>query len=203
MIFVFERNKGKIAPYPGLSDAEKGLKIQLLSDLRRILMLRGRFYPSDEFIDNWIEWYPEQERNPTFQDKFFDGYFARRANHVMKLSMLMSASRTDSMLVELQDFKRAVRIIERTEIKMPSTFSGMGKLPYADVLEKVMTEVGLRGEVPLDELIWMHRNDVDKWTMERIIDTLRSSNWIRTTNKVGVGTTVHYTKKQIEHKEEE
>jgi len=187
MIFIYEEDKGKVVPAPFLTDAEIGLHSQLKADLERLHMLRGRFEVTEGFLSYWTEWYLAQEHNPPFNDSRFSGYIERRPNHIMKLSMILNASRCDRMLLEQQDIERAVRVLEATEIKMQQTFSGVGKYSHADTLAQVMNEIAIRGSsgITQEELSYIFRNDANVQVMREIIDSLNISGFLDVFTKDG------------------
>lgn len=178
MIFVFERKKGKIVPAPFQSDAELDLQRKLHTDLERIFLLKGDFRVTRDFLNLWTDWYTAQEDNPPFNDHRFNGYIERRPNHVMKLSMLTNVSRTSKMVIEKQDLERAISILEFTEKKMVETFSGVGKSNNADILTRVMNEVGIRKKIPISDLQKMFYFDADKRVMDSVIETLKSMHFL-------------------------
>lgn len=180
MVFINESNKGKVVPYPGFSAEELKIRDKLKKDLSRIHLLSGQYVTSNGFLDFWMDWYPMQERNPPFREQRFEGYLERRANHVMKLSMICCASRTDKMIIQVEDLERAIKYLEMAEVNMPQTFSGVGRLQYADVMTKVMNEIGMRKCCLFSELMVQYRNDVDKWRLEQILESLKSSKYLIT-----------------------
>jgi len=93
--------------------------------------------------------------------------------------MVVSASRSDEMVVTAQDLKRAIHILEITEKKMPSTFAGVGESPYAALMNNLMNEIGLQGEIPYDVLQSMYVQDADAKVFKLAIDTLRSMKFCR------------------------
>ena len=187
MIFVYEEDKGKIVPRPFLTDAQRGLYQQLKDDLNDIHFMRGRFDITEDFIRYWEDWYVKQEHNPPFNDIKFGGYIERRPNHVMKLSMILSASRSDRMLLEFQDIERAVRILEATEVNMQRTFAGVGKYTHADTLAQVMNEIAIRGDsgITHEELSYIFRNDANVQILREIIDSLNVSGFLDSITRDG------------------
>lgn len=174
MIFVYEENKGKIVPAPFLSASEIALRDKLMADLEQIYLLRGHFRPTEEFLNTWVDWYTHQGESPPFTDKHFAGYLERRPMHLIKLSMIINASRTDAMILEAEDLENALLLLERTEIKMPKTFAGVGASSTGGVLAQVMAEIGNRKEITFAELMGIFHQDADKKTLEAMIDTLVS-----------------------------
>jgi hypothetical protein len=187
MIFVYEERKKRIVPMPFLTEAELGLMHQLHIDLESINALNGRFQATEDFLDGWTKWYTGTEGNPPFKDPRFAGYIERRPNHVMKLSMIVNAARTNTMIVEQIDLERAIKILEETEIKMTSTFSGVGKYSHADTLTKVMNEVAVRGSegITREELTDLFRNDANSFIMREMIQTLDNMGWLDVITKEG------------------
>lgn len=186
IIFVNEDQKGKIEPAPFLSNEQMEIKRKLIYDLEQIYMLKGNFKVTTDFLERWCEWYTDQERNPPFNDQFFDGYLSRRANHMMKLSMIISAARRNSMEICQQDFEDALLTLQQTEVKMTQTFQGVGKSQYASVLSSVMVTIGNYGEISRGELMRMHYRDVGSdQDMDRLLQTLESTGYCQRTHENG------------------
>ena len=177
MIFVYEHKRGKSVALPMLTKDDLELREKLLRDLERISLLQGNFTVDDSFIGPWVPWYEAQEDNPPFNDNRFAGYFERRAMHCLKLCMILNAARGDSMIMTEEDFYRALSILERTEEKMPFSFSGVGKGMNTDTLSQVMAELAVCGKATFAELMQKFYYDVDKFTLTKIIETLESMNY--------------------------
>jgi hypothetical protein len=183
MIFVFEHKRGKIVALPWLTPADHSLREKLVRDLERISYMSGNFVVDDTFIEIWVPWYEAQDDNPPFNDDRFSGYLERRAMHALKLSIILNASRTDEMLVSRQDLERAIAILESTELKMPCAFSGVGKLAYADAMNKIMTEIAVRKETSFKELLQRFYYDIDKFTLTKIIESLETMGYVKSVIK--------------------
>ena len=178
MIFVFERNKYKTEPCPFLSERDLALREALFSDLEQINQMRGKFTVTEDFLELWIRWYNQQENNPPFQDNMFSGYFERRPNHIMKLSMIVCASRTNDMNITKKDLERAIDILTQTEVNMPATFAGVGKYEHADTLSRVMETVALHKEITEEELQGMFARDASSFVLNQIITTMENMGFV-------------------------
>lgn len=174
IIFVFEDRKSKIVPAPFLSPEEEQLREKLKLDLEQINMLLGDFKITDKFLELWTSWYVAQEDNPPFKSNQFAGYFERRPNHIMKLSMIMNASRTSDMILTEVDLQRAIDLLNETERKMPRTFSGVGRNSMTDIVNKTMAKIGADKTVPFSELMQMFYHDANKEELEGVVNTLVS-----------------------------
>jgi hypothetical protein len=181
MIFVFEPRRGKVVPYPIWGPEEIALQTILMRDLERIRNLSGVFRTTEEFLAEWSDWYTKQSDNPPFEDPNFAGYIERRPTHVMKLSMILNASRTDDMILDAIDFRRAIKILEATEYRMPQALKGIGKNQNSDVLTRIWSDIALRKETTFQALLGKFYQDADKRTLMQIVETLESMSIIRVT----------------------
>lgn len=179
IIFVYEQDKDHTEVAPFLNEKEVALANDLFIDLERISMLQGDFSVTSEFIERYSTWYMKADSTPNpFDDYRFAPYFERKPTHLWKLSMIMNASRTDSMLIEEKDFDRALAILERTERNMPYTFSGYGKNREADNLNRVMSIVGTKKRISVGDLQRLVYLDADKRTLFNIVETLESMEYL-------------------------
>lgn len=196
IIFVYSEKKGKIVPLPFLTKSEKELWESLRLDLEKIHMMAGSFKFTEGMLDRWVDWYTEQDENPPFKDEKLGGYLERRPAHAMKLSIVMSASRNDSMILTTDDLNRSIELLEKTEVNMPKVFSGVGRSPIAVILPKVMAYIATRKEVTLAELLQTFSADVDRFILEdKVIRTLEASNFV-TVKHTTLGTIITYTKQE-------
>jgi hypothetical protein len=180
IIFVYEDKKSKIVPVPVLSADEKLIGQALHADLELINMQTGEFRITEDFLTDYSKWYIAQQKNPPFADPIFGGYCERRQVHALKLSMIMNVSRGDGeMILEAVDFKRAVDLLEETEKKMERAFSGVGKSSVADVTAAVMQMIAQQKKVTLSFLLNAFYRDIDKDTLMKILETLRSMGFCR------------------------
>lgn len=186
IIFVFEVGKGCTIICPFLTPADEELKTRMIHDLHIIKQLHGRWTVTEDFLKFWTEWYPAQDNNPPFDDTRFAGYFERRPTHVMKLSLIQNAARTDSRIIDRCDGEAAVNLLIDTEVNMPNTFSGMGKAPNADTMARIMAYIGNKKTVSYAELLKVFIHDIDKRMLDNIIQTLEAINFCEFVVNTGI-----------------
>jgi hypothetical protein len=173
IIFVYEHKKGKTVPAGFLSKEEIELKRQLSIDLDRVCMLTGDFTVTGPYLEKYIEWYSKYDEASSHTDDYrFAGYYERKPTHLRKLSMVMSASRGNSRVIDVVDFDRALYILETTEKKMPYTFSGVGKSNSAEVTQRVIATMSLVKEIEFGDLLRRFYQDIDKFSLEKVIEAL-------------------------------
>jgi len=180
IIFVYEPDKDHTELAPFLSNKDKELASKLLIDLEQISMLQGNFKATPEFIEKFSTWYSIADNAPPpIDDHRFAPYFERKPTHLWKISMILNASRSNDMTLEARDFDAALKLLERTEVKMPAAFSGWGKNREADTLNRVMTIIGKRKEISIKELQRLTYLDADSRTLSGIVQTLIDMEYVR------------------------
>jgi hypothetical protein len=173
IIFVYEQNKGKTVVFPFASKEELELGAILLKDLEVIGNMSGQFKISEDFIHGWGEWYGGKEgQTPPFEDYRFSGYFERRPTHLLKLSIIMSAARSNEMVVRRVDMEKAKAAMHMIEPKMKFTFSGVGRNTASDSVNRVMTMLMTEGRIPLTVLQQRMYHDLDKFALEKVVETM-------------------------------
>ena len=179
IIFVYADNKGRICPAPMMQTEDEQCRLDLLHDLEDIHMMQGPFRTSQGFLSRWVDWYSTEAQQYPFVDPKFGGYCERRPNHVMKLSMIISAARRSTRVVEREDFDTALQWLKETEVMMPQVFAGMGRLEYADVIQNVLETVRRRGSISARDIQRIFYRDADEKRMGDIISTLTAGGFIR------------------------
>ena len=184
IIFVVEDHKRKTVPFYRLTEEDRKRKEDLIADLETIRTLCGEFEWEEQALRQYTEWYEghdlaiKQGRAP-IEDPRFRGYLERKATHLRKLSMVLSASRSNSMRVEARDFQRALRMLEAIEPRMPETFVGLGGNPLTKVTEDLIRYISRRGKCTRDEVLRLFFREVDAQTLRIVEATLSEMKLIR------------------------
>jgi len=190
-IYVVEGKKGKSVACPVITDRELQLKNDLIYDLEKIALLSGNYKYTDNFVDKWTEFYHMNDNFPPDLGKNFDGYLGRRALHVMKLAMISCAARNKSvgqnLTIDSRDLTWAISTIEEVEINMRYVFKGVGRNPYADVMHQALTWLCSleRSEISLREFYIRYQDDLDRLTLDRLIQSLEIAGKIKRSYRPG------------------
>ncbi len=179
MIMVYEPKKGKSVSRTKVDERSASLRQRLVDDLDSMLMMMGEFNTTNEFIERWDEWYKLSDTHPPFNDDRFSGYIDRRPAHLLKLSMIISASRSSSMMLELRDFDRALTILTNTEKRMAYAFTGVGKSKNADTLVRVLQYMTGKHECTRFDLAQRFYYDADRRVLDDVLSTLVSMGAIK------------------------
>ena len=203
-ILVVERDKGKIIADPNLYPVDRDLQEDLIIDLQHIQTLTGEFRFSEEAHKDYVAWYTNQEENlkrgiSPIHDPRFGGYVSRRATHVKKVGMVMSASRGDDLVINSSDFKRARVILENTEKKMASAFNTLGEAKFAKSSTDILNYIMSKGKVSRAVVMRNFYLDVDAWALEQIEVILTRMKVIKVLhNPTGDEVYYEYIRKDLE-----
>ena len=170
-IFVYEDNKAKIVIWP---EQDENLKDLLTRDLGEIFTMCGRFSYEDGYIAKYGEWRQLGELHPPIREPKLAYYLERRHVHLLKLSMVFSASRDDDMVLRLVDFERARKTLEKAEKKMPLVFRGMGANPLGRTQLQIMRTIGETKEIKLKDLMNTYYDEISRDDLSKILHTLIS-----------------------------
>lgn len=172
IIFVYESKKGKSISLTRMKPSDPILYDNLVHDLQEINLMHGEYSIDKSFDDKFTKWYEEEEFQDTIGDPRFSGYKERRATHVIKICMILSAARDSEMLITEKIFSEALDLIDRTEINMPKTFQGVGRSNEAETTVAIMEVVEHRKVINYSELVSMFYHDANRNTIRLIIDQL-------------------------------
>lgn len=182
IIFVVEEEKGQIVPLPVAPD--ENIRQLVRNDLEEIFVMKGEMRLDAEATAAYEKWYKNHHTNPVITDMKFAGYNERKATHIKKLSMLLSASRSDSMIVTVKDFERALTILEIAEKRMPRVFRTLGKSKYATVTLMIYDFIKTKKVTTRSAMLSQFYMDVDEYTLEIITKTLAAMKAITITHSI-------------------
>jgi hypothetical protein len=100
------------------------LEEDLIHDLEQITLLEGRFRyerPVQLLLDSW--WNNGKPRDTPTHPKL-ESYGFKRVQHVLRLCMTLSASRSNDLVVTEEDATMALQFLREAEAAMPEMFEG-------------------------------------------------------------------------------
>lgn len=156
-IMVFDTPRERKSMFE-FTDVDHKLKADLIADLKRIHNLHGWMTWEDKAIELYQEWWVVHGGLPVPQSKRLGmGYNSRRELHFAKLAMIMSLSRTDDLIVSLDDVSRAIETLLYTEDRMKHIFAEMSStgsmVAINDVLDIVKTKTAAGEQTAEADLI--------------------------------------------------
>lgn len=202
IIFVVEEGKRQLIADPTISDEVLAMKEHLVADLEQIALMSGRMWMHEDTMRYYTEWYERQSKHPAVKDPLFAGYCERRAVHSLKLSMVCSASRSNDKIIRVEDFKRAVALLEHIESKMPRTFMGLGKARYAEMTALIYDFLKKVKTTSAADLLEKFHLDLDEYTLKIVMSTLAARQRVEVRLDPGSGNTYYRFKEKEVVKDE-
>jgi hypothetical protein len=193
IIFVNEDKKSKLVIFPAATKQEVEIQQYLIRDLEQISLLSGSAHFTEGAMRFYYDWCVEANTNPPFQDKKFDGYNGRRRNHLNSLALVCSASRSNDLTITEDDMSRAATLLAEVEVKMGTVFKGIGRSDIASLISDAISflENSAVSEVPLYLFARRFEGDTDKFTMDRVLNTLTSMNYIQVVHRPGTDAVIN------------
>lgn len=157
MLFIYAEPKGREYTIPPEPDME--LQHKLLEQLAEIKkVVKGKVTISDAgyvLLDKiYMSW-------GGMDDVRFDSYENRRIIHLLKIAMLLMATRLSTELSE-QDILHANTILTATEHLMPKALGEFGKARNSDIIHKVVAVIESKTTPSTFQDIWkVVFNDLD------------------------------------------
>lgn len=172
IIFIVEQGRAKRIPYDTTADGKQGLKEDLIHDLQAINQMAGPFRWNPKAMLAYSSWYTDPRSDNGLTDSRFVGYTSRRAVHLRKLAMLISASKGDTKTITENDFIEALSLLEVAESKMHRLFQGVGKLDESALLMEITTFVSQSNGATFDTILNRFIYDLTREHLKKTIDTL-------------------------------
>ena len=112
-------------------------------------------------------------------DSRFGYYAERRYTHLIKLSMVLAASR-GTMEISVEDVEEAHRILRATESGMPDALGEFGMNPLAVIKQEILETLReLGGPTPMGNLIGLFSRDARAGEITEVINDLKRIGAIR------------------------
>ena len=151
-IFVYGDTKAKYVAYVDevVSQDDAQLRLQLIQDLEQIAMLCGPFI-IDKRARAWgRDWYERfwKDAASRMDDQMLEGYAARKQTHLHKTAMILSASRSASLVITEEDLQLANTMLLDIENDMHFVFSRIGRTEDSMQAERFIDFVRRKGSIP-------------------------------------------------------
>lgn len=163
-------------PWRSRKSAEQmAIEKMLVNDLMVISTIAGEFDftpEADAVYDKWNRAYKQNPHSECTDDRLRP-YFSRKHTHILKLCMVLSASRRNNRVMELSDLEDAHAILHEAESFMPKAFAGVGASPLAGPYDRVIDLIS-HSQEPVDHMQIVDRlkRDLRREEVDEILETL-------------------------------
>ena len=139
IIMVYAGEPVKV-PLFGKRHDRSEIRIKLLAHIERLLALRGKFKWSQEAANEMDAWH-QADLQPQLKHNKLLHYNNRRLVHMIKLCIISSVSRSDDMIITLEDYKRAQKWLLDVELEMENIFAAMHTKSDTDLLNDLHVHI--------------------------------------------------------------
>ena len=175
ILFVWANKKEKKVPVPETTPELEELKKHLIYDLTTISRIIGAYNYTPESREWWRIWYnnyEELDSSRLCKDPVFRGWYSRKPTLVLKVSMLLTASKKDTLSVEVAELEEALTMIEDNEKGgMQKAFAAVGRsevTPDVALVLQIIQRQRMISEKQLMSLVW---RDIDASKFDVVIGT--------------------------------
>ncbi len=181
VIMVFREKRDRIIPTLTMSPENMKRAEDITHDLGEIGKLRGPFVISEPAKKLWEDAYIKWEGN--YSNSLFDvpnlaGYAGRRMNTLLKVSMVMSASRADSRIIDERDFLMATKALELIEADMPKILQFVTSEVVGDIFEEIVGLIVSRKVISRPELIKHMRHKLTVSELDSVLAGVLESGFV-------------------------
>ncbi len=184
IIFVFADTLEKVVPFPFPTEDEKAQRKILFSDLEQIHGMRGEFHLDEGAMKFWEKWYTVNHHEKPFKDSRFSGYVSRRPQHILKMSMIISASLSADFSITKEILGESISFLKETEIPMPRTFAGLGRSEQAQTIASMQDTIRRAESISEAELIKAYQLDANIREIDSMLLAMSRMKLIRMVEEV-------------------
>jgi hypothetical protein len=186
-IFVYAEKKRQLIAYPSMHTPPEfeQHRDDLIHDLEIISTLIGEYTLSSEAQDFGVTWYDRHwaSKHDSLSPEQFGGYIARKQTHIHKLAMIIQASRSDTMKIELEALQMAVAMVDALEQEMPRVFSRIGQTAQTKGMTDLVELVAAVGQIGRIELFRKMSRYTTWFDFQKILESAVAAQFIHLTQQ--------------------
>jgi Protein of unknown function (DUF3987) len=192
-LFIYAENTSKDLPFPEPLKKNKrsfGIWTDLVSDLRAISSLKGEFTVSPAARVLFEDFLKKNRAEASTDDsEAIANFRARVKAHVLKLGMIFSASRGDTLCIDQIDMANSITEVSKVVKNLEKLFRGAGDSLDAVNTARVQQFIEKRGTATKKEILrGLHRHFSSE-TLDRILYVLQNIGYCDVTS---INKTDHY-----------
>jgi hypothetical protein len=179
VIFVYQDTPRIRKPFPKLTPEQIKLEELLTNDLIHISQLSGEYIMDEEALQLYEEWDLQNQKERINPDVHLAGYYERKPMHVIKIAMILAASRKDELVITKNELQQALGLLEAIEPRMSKTFAGVGKNPLAADIVGVLETIQANPGIPYAMLLDLFKHSVRREELDEVLGVLVSTGKIK------------------------
>lgn len=183
IIFVCEKPSGRFVAWPDPPKDHDEMHLKLIEDLAQISQLFGEMKPSAKAKELFENWYIDHMKNIASPNEDFrmSGYYGRKGDMILKLSMVRSASLGSSLTIEDADIQWAIEQMGDLEKDIEDVYTKTGVHSEIELRFKILEFVRSHKKIKetyLRHYFGKHRaRDVSKAIENLILEGVIFAEW--------------------------
>lgn len=190
--WIWAEKATKIIPNPFAFPIDPKLEEAILDTFEGMMNLTGEMKFDEAGRAEYDTWYRDDtylirnDKHP-LQDPIIEGYLARRAAHLLKVSMILSAMKDNTRLITGEIFRKALSTLEEMEPNISKVFTWLGTIKNVDQHAMVWGFIKQQKTTRRSTILQKFDKHVDLETITAIINTLSAARRIQLVNGLGNG----------------
>lgn len=179
-VFVYKDQRERLVPWPTMTEENRKRRLDIIHDLNEIAKLQGAFGLEPKALELYKKEYVEfYEHSPLMDDSALTGYAGRRHHILLKVSIVVSASRRDDKLITQSDMVIAMNFMRRAEKMMPKILRAIESEKVGDVYEEILQFIIRRKIVDRTEVVRRFRHKMTAFQIEEMMRTVEAAGAIK------------------------
>ena len=125
---------------PKLSPERREIRKSLVADLKQVGELKGEFNFTPEAEKWYTTWY-EEVFNPDTGESDLKGYYGRKHDLVLKIAMVLSVARSNSMEILQSDISDSIDMLSEVEKMLPETLRLIQATQIGQNQQKILSHI--------------------------------------------------------------
>lgn len=157
---------------PIVAEAKK----RCVNDLRRIYELTGECKWTAEGKSAFTDWYMSEDfNNPLKYPGPLQGYYGRKGTTIIKLAIVLSVSRSDSLYITQEDIMQAVAALGDNEVFIKEVTDGLFKTQEGKKLDRILELVKRYYPQGVPHSFALNQSGMNAQEFKLALDTLEAS----------------------------
>jgi len=161
IVFVYLDKRERNIAWPKLSQENLYRREKIVKDLCQVATMRGPFSPTKEAKDLFKDEYNRfSDESELMSNPHLTGYAGRRHITLLKVSMIMSASRNSDREIDKGDMIVAMQAMESVEENLPRIMRAIASTETGDICQQLFDIIKQKKVIVRSELIKAMRHKI-------------------------------------------
>ena len=185
VIVVFGHAPRFFRQFPGLSDEQIKCRSDIVDHLYKLREVAGEVRLSPEASAWHKQLYESGEMSSkrVNKDPRLDNYYGRKNVHLLKTAMLIHFADKTNLIIDLDDIKRAAKLLAITEHKMHEAFNTVGRNPIGEVTKHILRFIIESGVGVRYKKLWLNFvSESSKQELDQVLEFLVTTDQVENNN---------------------